>query len=231
MPDFDNAPSQDIAKGSLLSELYDPAQPGIFQLQGFADQSLAAAPPGSIDLGVGMYPPGMCGSSAFDDALRMLGEDPATFMMNPTPDEILAALSVLPQPQSQAIDPPPSIGSISTDPVQTFNIDDYLQDFGASVSQEPTNSTTITQPPVEDQNSSATSSPHSGRVASPMPSFYATTPSPTSKQPYVPPRGAANTGSRRVGGTWNPISRMTSPIPSSTASPKRAAALSAHQAT
>jgi hypothetical protein len=41
-------------------------------------------PTGSIDLGVGNYPPSMWGSSAFDDALRSFGEDPATFMANPT---------------------------------------------------------------------------------------------------------------------------------------------------
>jgi hypothetical protein len=243
MPDFDNAPLQDTVRGSLLAELYD-AQPGIFELQGFADQGLTAAPPGSIDLGVGMYPPGTCGSSAFDDALRMLGEDPTTFMTNPTTEDLLAAINVLVPPQPQAIDPPPSICSISTDPVQSFNFDDYLQDFGAPRSQGPNDIPPTTQPRAEDQNISvtlsvqqsslATPSAYSGGVANPMVSFYATTPSPTSteptpqaKQTYVPPRGAANSSSRRVGGSWKvplAISRIASPIPSCTASPKRAAA-------
>jgi hypothetical protein len=242
MSGFDNVPLQDPVRGSLLAELYDTAQPGIFQLQGFANPDLIAAPPGSIDLGVGAYPPGMCGSSAFDDALRMLGEDPTTFMSNPTPEELFAALSVLAPPQPHATDPPPSV---LTDPPQAFNFDDYLQDFGAFVSQETTDSAPTMQSPAEDQdivtlsfpqNSPETLSAHSESVVSPMPSFYASTPSPTSteptpppqpKQPYVPPRGAANTSSRRVGGSWRvplAISRIASPIPSCAASPKRAAA-------
>ncbi|KAI0249620.1 hypothetical protein BJV78DRAFT_656455 [Lactifluus subvellereus] len=240
MPGLDNVPLQDTVRGSLLAELYDTSQPGIFQLQGVANPGLIAAPPGSIDLGVGMYPPGMCGSSAFDDALRILGEDPTTFMSNPTPEELFAALSVLAPPQPHAIDPPPPV---STDPPQAFNFDEYLQDFGSFISQESTDNAPTMQPLAEDQDVSVTlsfpqnsPSAHSGSVASPMPSFYATTPSPASteptpppqpKQPYVPPRGAANTSSRRVGGNWKvplAISRIASPLPSCAASPKRAAA-------
>ncbi|KAI0249615.1 hypothetical protein BJV78DRAFT_1226145 [Lactifluus subvellereus] len=124
MPGLDNVPLQNTVRG--LAELYDTSQPGIFQC--FVNPSLIAAPPGSIDPGVGVYPPIMCGSSAFDDALRILGEDPTTFSSNPTPEELFAALSVLAPPQPHAIDPPPSV---STDPPQDFNFDEYLQDFGA----------------------------------------------------------------------------------------------------
>src|SRR5258708_2074545 len=101
MPGFENEPLQDMRPSSLLAELYGTDLPGVFQLQGFANPGLTARPPGSIDLGVGNYPPGMCGSSAFDDALRSLGEDPATFMANPTADELMAAISMLAPPQQQ----------------------------------------------------------------------------------------------------------------------------------
>ncbi|KAH9020719.1 hypothetical protein EDB85DRAFT_2152899 [Lactarius pseudohatsudake] len=82
---FQNEPSR---PSSLLAELFDIDLPGVFQLQGLASPCLTARRPGSIDLGVGYYPPVICYSSAFDDALRSLDEDPATFMANPTADEL-----------------------------------------------------------------------------------------------------------------------------------------------
>ncbi|KAI9455264.1 hypothetical protein BJY52DRAFT_1188485 [Lactarius psammicola] len=209
MPGFENEPLQDMRSSSLLAELYGTDLPGVFQLQGLATPGLTARPPGSINLGVGNYPPGMCGSSAFDDALRSIGEDPATFMANPTADELLAAISML-APQEN--DDPLSSGSAATDALQAFNFDEYLQDF------------------VEPSESVASPSP--------LPSFYATTPSPVSTvepspppaqakhQPFVPPRGAANAAGRRVAGSWKvplAVSRLASPIPSCASSPKQAA--------
>ena len=247
MPGFENEPLQDMRPSSLLAELYGTDLPGVFQLQGFANPGLTARPPGSIDVGVGNYPPGMCGSSAFDDALRSLGEDPATFMANPTADELMAAISMLAPPQQQENDVLlSSSGSVATDALQAFNFDEYLQDFGASVpapaaggSTPPgTHSVTVTltvphNSPVETPPSESVAS------ASPMVSFYATTPSPISArepsppppsqskhQTYVPPRGAANAAARRVGGSWKvplAVSRLASPIPSCTSSPKQAA--------
>ena len=244
MPGFENEPLQDMQPSSLLAELYGTDQPGVFQLQGLANPGLTARPPGSIDLGVGNYPPGMCGSSAFDDALRSLGEDPDTFMANPTADELLAAISML-VPQEN--DDPLSSGSAATDALQAFNFDEYLQDFGGSVpppaAGEPappgTHSVTVSltvphNSPVEPSPSESVASP------SPMASFYATTPSPvstvepspppppaqTKHQPYVPPRGASNAAGRRVAGSWKvplAVSRLASPIPSCASSPKQAA--------
>src|SRR6266702_2516033 len=104
-------PLQDTGPSSLLAELYGTNLPGAFQLQGLANPCLTPRPPGSIDLVVGNYPPGMCGSSAFDDALRSLGDDLATFMSNPTADELLAAIS-MPAPQEN--DDPLSSGSAAT---------------------------------------------------------------------------------------------------------------------
>ncbi|KAH9170904.1 hypothetical protein EDB89DRAFT_2071362 [Lactarius sanguifluus] len=110
MPGFENEPLQ---PSSLLAELFGIDLPGVFQLQGLASPRLTAPPPGSIELGVGNYPPGMCGSSAFDDALCSLGEDPTTFMANPPADELLSAISIL-SPQEN--DDPLSSGSATTLP-------------------------------------------------------------------------------------------------------------------
>ena len=133
MPGFENEPLQDMrSTSSLLAELYGTDLPGVFQLQGLSNPGLTAPPPGSIDLGVGNYPPGMCGSSAFDDALRSLGEDPDTFMY-PTADELLAAITMLAPPQPQENNDLLSPGSASIDALQAFNFDEYLQDFGSFV--------------------------------------------------------------------------------------------------
>ncbi|KAH9031253.1 hypothetical protein EDB84DRAFT_1562327 [Lactarius hengduanensis] len=219
--------NEPLQHSSLLAELFGTDLPGVFQLQGIESPRLTARPPGSIDLGVGNYPPGMCGSSAFDDALRSLGEDPATFMANPTADELLAAISML-SPQEN--DDPLSSGSAATDPLQGFNFDEYLQDFGGSAPPP----LPAAGGPVETSSSESLASP------SPMPSFYATTPSPVSAvepsppppahqyQPWVPPSGAANAAGRRVGGSWKvplAVSRLASesPIPSCASSPKQAA--------
>ncbi|KAH9170899.1 hypothetical protein EDB89DRAFT_1974888 [Lactarius sanguifluus] len=243
MPGFENEPLQ---PSSLLAELFGTDLPGVFQLQGLTSPRLTARPPGSIDLGVGNYPPGMCGSSAFDDALRSLGEDPATFMANPTADELLAAISML-TPQED--DVPLSSGSAATDPLQGFNFDEYLQDFGGSAPPPPPaaggsappgmHSVTVTLT-VPHNSTVETPSSESLACPSPMPSFYATTPSPVSAvepspppppaqyQPWVPPSGAANAAGRRVGGSWKvplAVSRLASesPIPSCASSPKQAA--------
>ncbi|KAH9020723.1 hypothetical protein EDB85DRAFT_2152907 [Lactarius pseudohatsudake] len=201
MPGFENEPLQ---PSSLLAELFGTDLPCVFQLQGLAGPRLTARPPGSIDLGVGNYPPGMCGSSAFD-ALRSLSENPTTFMANPTADELLAAINML-SPQEN--DDPLSSGSAATDVLQAFNFDD----------------------PVETRSS------ESLVIPSPMPSFYATTPSPVSAIPagagsasaVGASRGAANAAGRRVGGGWKvplAVSRLASesPIPSCASSPKQAA--------
>ncbi|KAH9014844.1 hypothetical protein EDB85DRAFT_2028627 [Lactarius pseudohatsudake] len=243
MPGFENEPLQ---HSSLLAELFGTDLPGVFQLQGIESPRLTARPPGSINLGVGNYLPGMCGSSAFDDALRSLGEDPTTFMANPTADELLATISMLsPQENDDLL----SSGSAATDPLQGFNFDEYLQDFGGSAPPPPpaaggsappgmhSVTVTLTVPhnsPVETSSSESLASP------SPMPSFYATTPSPVSAvepspppaaaqyQPWVPPSGAANAAGRRVGGSWKvplAVSRLASesPIPSCASSLKQAA--------
>ncbi|KAI9429971.1 hypothetical protein H4582DRAFT_1592075 [Lactarius indigo] len=131
MPGFESEPLQ---PSSLLVVLFGTDLPGVFQLQGIASPRLTARPPGSIDLGVGNYPPSMCGSSAFDDAMRSLGEDPATFMANPTAGELLAALNML---TPQGNDDPLSSSSMATDAIQTFNFDEYLQDFGSSALPPP----------------------------------------------------------------------------------------------
>ncbi|KAH9033713.1 hypothetical protein EDB83DRAFT_2417774 [Lactarius deliciosus] len=151
----------------------------------------------------------MCGSFAFDDALRSLGEDPATML---TPQEN---------------DDPLSSGSAATDPLQGFNFDEYLQDFGGSAPPPPPTAggssppgmhiviVTLTVPhnsPVETPSSESLACP------SPMPSFYATTPA-------IP---AAAAGSVSAVGSWKvplAVSQLASesPIPSCASSPKQAA--------
>ncbi|KAI9437495.1 hypothetical protein H4582DRAFT_1954870 [Lactarius indigo] len=172
----------------------------------------------------------MCSSSAFDDALRSLGEDPATFMANPIADELLAAINML---MPQRNDDPLSYNSMATDAaLQAFNFDEYLQDFGGSVPPPPptsgeptppgTHSVTVTltvphNSPVETPSSESVASPN------PMPSFYATTPSPIlAVEPSLPPTQVQHQQPWKVPLA---VSRLASesPIPSCTSSPKQAA--------
>ncbi len=226
----------------IAAAVRSTAIPGVFPLHALANGDITVPPPGSIDVGMGMYP-SMCGSSAFDDPLELLGENPDTFMSNPTVEQLVATINTLTEsPQSQENVSPDS-GSI--DLTQAFNMDDFVKDFGAPVSQgcesfdpvekhaEQNVTTTLS---VVSWNSPATSSSHSESVASPMPSFYVSSTSPAPMQPtpastpplakpsYGPPRGAANAGTRRVGGTWKvpvAVSRIASPIPSCGASPNQ----------
>jgi hypothetical protein len=208
-----------------------------FQSPCSANDGLIAPPPDIIEVGTGTYPPWMCGSTAFDDPLGGLGEDPETFMLNPTVEQLLATINTLVHPQSEEN---VSSSSSSPDPqpidsTPAFNFDDFVKDFGVPASQEPTEDTPAFQTCTEDQNlsvsqsSSATPTSHSEGIQSPMPSFYVATPSPTSteptpppvaKDPYVPPRGATNAAVRRVGGSWKvpmAVSRLASPISGCTA--------------
>ncbi|KAI0291631.1 hypothetical protein B0F90DRAFT_1775681, partial [Multifurca ochricompacta] len=140
MSGLENISLQDMANASLLTELYGANHPGVFQIQGLANHCLTATPPGSIDLGVGAYPSGMCGSSSFDDTFRTLGENPATmYMSNPSPEEFLAAISMLAPPESQQqenISSPTDSMSIDQLQSSSFNFDEYLLDFTTSVPSE-----------------------------------------------------------------------------------------------
>ncbi|KAH8989852.1 hypothetical protein EDB83DRAFT_2325516 [Lactarius deliciosus] len=82
---------------------------------------------------VGNCPPCMCGSSAFDDPLRSIDEDPAAFVASPTADELLAVVSMLAPPQLQENDDLLSSGSAATDALQAFISGEYLWDIGGSV--------------------------------------------------------------------------------------------------
>ena len=218
--------------------------PGVFPLHALANGDITVPPPGSVDVGMGMYPSSMCGSSAFDDPLQLLGENPDTFMSNPTVEQIVETINTLTGPQQpQENISPSSSDSASIDPVEAFNLDDFVKDFGAPTSQECESLNPVEEPageqniittlPVVSRSSPATSSSHSESVASPMPSFYVSSSSPASMQPtpaptpplanlsYVPLGGAAGAGLRRVGGTWKvpmAVSRIASPIPSCSAS-------------
>ncbi len=241
MPCFDPSSLQDMGNESHLAEFYTSKLSGIFPLQDFVNETLIAPPPGNIDVGMGIYPESMCESSAFDYPLRLLGEDPETFMLSPMVEELLASIDTLAQPQLQE-----NVSSSDSTPIdptqaQAFNFDDFVKDFGVPAAQEPTDGALTMEAHAADQsnavalsvpqNSPAPPSLHSVNVASPMPSFYVTTPSPAStestpppvvKHPYVPPRGAANSAIRRVGGSWAvpmAVSRLASPIPRCTASP------------
>ena len=213
--------------------------PTVFPLHSLANGDITVPPPGNVDVGMGMYPSSMCGSGAFDDSLQHFGENPDNFMSNPTVEQLVATIKTLtesPQPQENVLS-------------EAFNLDDFVKDFGAPASQEcevfdpveggaeEQNITTTLS--VVSRNSPATSSSHSEEsVASPMPSFYVSLSSPAPMQPtpaptplakpsHAPPRGAANAGTRRVGGTWKvpmAISRIASPIPSCAASPNQVVA-------
>jgi hypothetical protein len=163
-------------------------------------------------------------------------------MPSPTVEQLLASIDALAQTQAQENASLSPSDSTPVDPTQAFNFDDFVKDFGLSTPQEATDDA----PRAEDQsiavtlsvtqNNSAPPNLHSVSVASPMQSFYVATPSPGSTdstpstltmQPYVPPRGAANTSVRRVGGSWTvpiAVSRIASPMPSCIASPNHVVA-------
>jgi len=162
-------------------------------------------------------------------------------MSSPTVEQLLASIDALAQTQAQENASPSSSDSTPVDPTQAFNFDDFVKDFGLSTPQEATDDARAEDQSFAvtlsvTQNSSPPPNLHSVSVASPMQSFYVTTPSPGSTdstpstltmQPYVPPRGAANTSVRRVGGSWTvpiAVSRLASPIPSCTASPNHVVA-------
>ena len=134
MPGFENKLLQDMRPSSLLAELYGTDTPGVFQLHALGNPGLNTRPLGSIHLRLGNYPPGMCGSSVFDDALRNLCEDPTTFKTSLMADELLTTTSILLPPQQQENDDLlSSSSSWAIDALQAFNLGDYLQDFGGSV--------------------------------------------------------------------------------------------------
>lgn len=223
----------------ILKAVRSAVIPGVFPLHALANGDITVPPPGSIDVGMGMYPSAMCGSGAFDDPLRLLGENSDTFMSNPTVEQLVATINTLTDQPQENISPS-STSSEFIDPTQAFNLDDFVKDFGASAPQECESldameeraeekciTTTLS---VVSRNSPATSN---DSAASPMPSFYVSTSSPAPTQltpaptppladhPYNSPRGVANSGARRVGGSWKvpmAISRLASPIPSCPAS-------------
>ncbi|KAF8490363.1 hypothetical protein F5888DRAFT_1808178 [Russula emetica] len=215
----------------IAAAVRSTAIPTVFPLHALANGDITVPPSGNVDVGMGMYPSSMCGSGTFDDPLQLLGENPDTFMSTPTVEQLVATINTLTEsPQSQEN---VSSDSESIDPTQAFNLDDFVKDFGIPASHEcesfdpveeragEQNITTTLS--VVSRSSPATSSSHSESVGSPMPSFYAT-PAPT---PPLAPRGAANAGPRRVGGTWKVpmgISRIASPIPSCAASPNQVVA-------
>lgn len=227
----------------IAAAVRSTAIPGVFPLHSLVNGDITVPPPGSVDVGMGMYPSSMCGSDAFDDPLQHLGGNSDTFMSNPTMEQLVATINTLAEsPQTQGN---VSSDSESMDPTQGFNLEDFVKDLGAPSSQEcesfdlggEQNITTTLS--VVSRDSPATSSSLSEEsVASPMPSFYVslsspapTRPTPTPTPPlampsHVPPRGAANAGTRRVGGTWKvpmAISRIASPIPSCSTSPNQVA--------
>jgi len=203
-------------------------RPTVSELQALANENVVAPP--SIDVGLGIHPSLMYGSTSYLDSLRLLGEDPEAFISEPTVEQLLATINTLVEsdPQENASSNPPP-----TDPIPAFNFDDFVEDFGVSASQAP-DSMLTTQSRPEGQSlavdlssphdSLATFDPHLESVMHTVPSFYVTTPSPTSTgstppplvtMSYVPPRGAANYSTRRVGGNWKapvPVSRLASPL-------------------
>ena len=138
---------------------------------------------------------------------------------------------------------PKSLSLATSFPPLRHPQDGIRKDFGAPASQECESfdlkniTTTLS---IILRNSPATANLHlEESVASPMPSFYLTLLSPAPMQPtpiptpplakpsYIAPRGAINTGTRRVGGTWKvpmAISRIASPIPGCAASPNQVVA-------
>jgi hypothetical protein len=219
MPSLD---STHLENELIEAAVRSTAIPSVFPLHALANGDITVPPPGDVDMGIGMYPSSMCGSGAFDDPLQLLGENPDTLMPNPTVEQLVATINTLtesPQPQESI-----SSDSEPIDPTQEFNLDDFVKDFGVPASRECESFDLVEERAVEkkitttlsvvSRDSPATSSSRSESVASPMPSFYVPLSSPAPTQPtpaptpplekpsYVPPRGAANTGPRRVGGTW-----------------------------
>jgi hypothetical protein len=251
MPYYDNLALQESRNASTLASIYGTGCSGAFQ-QGSVHDGLIAPPPGTIDIGMGAYPSSLCGSTAFDYPLRVLGEDPEMFMSNPTAEQLLAAIDTLTQSQLTENISPPSSDPVPMDPAHAFNFDDFVKDFGGPASQEHTDGAPILQargegqstatvdlsPPPQSSSGTPSLYCHSQSVDSPMPSFYVATPSPASRQQtppspapkhsYVPPRGAGNSSARRVGGSWKvpmaAVSRLASPIPSCAASPNQVVA-------
>ena len=213
----------------IAAAVRSTAIPGVFPLHALANGDITVPPPGSVDVGMGMYP---CGSGTFDDPLQQLGEDSNSFMSNPTVEQLVATINKL-QPQENSSSDPESIDS-----AQAFNLDDFVKqecEFFDTVEEFSGGQKNITTTlSVVSRNSPATSSSHSEEsVSSPMPSFYVSLSSPAPMQPtpaptpplvkssHVPPRGATNSGTRRVGGTWKvpmAVSSISSPIPSCAAS-------------
>jgi len=218
----------------IAAAVRSTAIPSVFPLQALANGDITVPPPGNVDVGMGMYPSSMSGSGTFDDPLQLLGENPDTFMLNPTVEQLVATFNTLTESPQENV----STDSEPIDSTQAFNLDDFVKDFGAPASQEcqsfdpmeervgDSEQNITTTLSVVSRNSPATSSSHSDSAASPMPSFYVSLSSPAPMQPtpaptpplaqssYVPPRGAANAGARRVGGTWKvpmAISRIASP--------------------
>lgn len=246
MPSYE---SNALQNELILAAVRSTAIPGVFPLHSLANGDITVPPPDNIDMGMGMYPSSMCGSTAFDDPLRLLGENPETFMSNPTVDQLVATINTLTESQQpQENVSPSSSDPVSIDPTQAFNLDDFVKDFGVSAPQEcesldaleervqEREQSITTTLSVISRDSPATPSSHSESVASPMPSFYVATSSPAptqptpaptpplAKHPYASPCGAANAGNRRVGGTWKvpmAVSRIASPIPRSAASPNQ----------
>ena len=236
---------------STLASLYGTGCSSAFQ-QGSVNDGLFAPPPGTINISMGTYPSPLCGSTAFDYPLRVLGEDPEMFMSNPTAEQLLAAINTLTQSQLPENISPPSSDLAPIDPAHAFNFDDFVKDFGGPASLEHTDGAPTLQsrgeeqstatvdlsPPPQSSSGTPSLRSHSQSVDSPMPSFYVATsppasrqptpPSPAPKHPYVPPRGAANSSARRVGGSWKvpmaAVSRLASPIPSCAASPNQVVA-------
>ncbi len=240
MPSLDSTHMQNEL---IAAAVRSTAIPSVFPLHALANGDITVPPPGSVDVGMGMYPSSVCGSGTFDDPLQQLGENSDAFISNPTVEQLVATINKL-QPQEND-----SSDSESIDPTQGFNLDDFVKDFGAPASQEcgffdpveeragEQNITTTLS--VVSRNSPATSSSHSEEsVSSPMPSFYVSLSSPAPMQPTPAPTpplarpshvpcGAANSGTRRVGGTWKvpmAVSRIASPIPSCAASPNQVVA-------
>jgi len=247
MPSFDPFSLHDTRNESPLAGFFTSKLSGDFPLHDFVNETLIAPPPGSIDVDMGIYPSSMCESSTFDNPIHILGDHSEALMSSPTVEQLLASINSLAQSQPQdTTSPLSSSDSTSIDPTQDFNFDDFVKDFGLAASQEANDDVFTTEARVGDQsinvalsipqNSSAPPSFHSVSIASPTPSFYVTMPSPASteqtpppvvKQPYVPPRGAANASARRVGGSWAipvAVSRLASPIPSCTPSPNQVVA-------
>jgi hypothetical protein len=225
MPSLDDTHMQNEL---IAAAVRSTAIPGVFPLHSLANGDITVPPPGSVDVGMGMYPSSMCGSGAFDDPLEQLGEKPED-AFNPTVEQLVATINTL----SESPQPEENGGSS-----EGFNLDDFVKDFGAPASQEceffdpveEQKNITTTLSVVSRSSPATTSSSHSSSeesVASPMPSFYVSlsppaptqpTPAPTpplARPSHVPPCGVANAaGTRRVGGTWKvpmAVSRIASP--------------------